>query len=193
MLKVLRDHKNKLNNGFHRDLTWFVKFLHVFNGSSFFKKKKFHKYVDLDACLSGMGAVCGNEVYTVCTPPEYEGSNIATLEMLNILVALRVWKESWANTSVRVACDNEAVVKVLNSGHTKCPQLGAIARNIFMSASSKDINLHVIHIPGKQNQVADLLSRWQGSEIDKTNLKKYKREVTWVKVQPNQVVVDHTI
>ena len=121
-------------------------------------------------------------------PPEYEGSNIATLEMLNILVTIRVWKESWANTSVRVACDNEAVVKVLNSG-----QLGAIARNIFMAASSKDINLHVIHIPGKQNQVADLLSRWQGSEIDKSNLKKYKKNVTWVEVQSYQVVVDHTI
>ena len=73
MLKVLRDHtstnKIKLDSGFYRDLTWFAKFLHVFNGSSFFKKKKIHKYVDLDACLLGMGAVCGNEVFTIRTPP----------------------------------------------------------------------------------------------------------------------------
>ena len=44
--------------------------------------------------------------------------NIVHLEMLNILVALRVWNQCWAKSRVRIACDNEAVVHVLNSGRT---------------------------------------------------------------------------
>ena len=153
--------------------------MHIFNGSSFFKKRKFQKFVDLDACLTGMGAVCAEEVYTVSTPEQYQDANIATLEMLNILVAVRVWCKEWAGTSVRIACDNEAVVKVLNSGHTRCPHLAAISRNIFMSAASHDINIHVIHIPGKQNQVADLLSRWTDSDKDNKKFKNLRKNVNW--------------
>ena len=62
------------------------------------KKQKFHKFVDLDACLTGMVAVCAEDVYTVTTPTEYKDANIATLEMLNILVAMRVWCKECAGT-----------------------------------------------------------------------------------------------
>ena len=107
------------------------------------------------------------------------------------MVAVRVWGEQWAGTSVRVACANEAVVIVLTSGHTRCPHLTAISRNIL--CMQHDIKLHIIHIAGKQNQVADLLSRWTGSVEDKKKFKNLKNTVNWDKVQPHHVVVDHTI
>ena len=197
MLQVLRDHKNskhiKLSVEFHRDLNWFIKFLDIFNGKSFFKKRKYHHLVDLDACLTGMGAVCNTEIYTVKTPVMYEQANIATLEMLNILVAVKIWGHKWATTSVRIACDNEAVVKVLNSGHTKCPHLATIARNIFMEIASQDIELTVVHIPGKQNEVADLLSRWQGTVDNEKALKKHLKLFKWLKVSESHLKVDSSI
>ena len=75
------------------------------------------------------------------------GEDIATIEMLNILLAINVWCTKWATSSVRIACDNEAVVKVLNSGHTKCHQLAKIARYIFMSAATHDLDVTIVHIP----------------------------------------------
>ena len=42
--------------------------------------------------------------------------NIAHLEILNIIVALKVWATHWANRRIRIHCDNMAVVEVLNSG-----------------------------------------------------------------------------
>ena len=38
--------------------------------------------------------------------------------------------------------------------------LAAMARNIFMSLSSLDVDLVVVHILGKNNPIADALSRW---------------------------------
>ena len=86
--------------------------------------------------------------------------------MLNILVALRVWANAWENCAIEVHCDNLSVVTVLCSGKTKNSLLATISRNIFMIASHYDIFLKVSHIPGKENKIADMLSRWDNSPSD---------------------------
>ena len=80
--------------------------------------------------------------------------------MLNTLLALRVLKDQWASSRISVACNNQAVVQVLNSGKTRDLTLAAIARNIQFHVATRDIDLRVTHIPGKSNIIADLLSRW---------------------------------
>ena len=106
----------------------------------------------------------GSQIFAFPLPLGYRDYNIAHLEMLNILVALRVWHRCWAKSRVRIACDNEAVVHVLNSGRTRDVTLAAIARTIQLQVATCDINLQVVHIPGKENQIADLLSRWTITE-----------------------------
>ena len=86
--------------------------------------------------------------------------NTAHLEILNILVALRVWHQSWANSKIAIDCDNEALVYVVNTGRTSDLTLAAIARNIQSEASRRNIKLQVKHIAGKANVIADLFSRW---------------------------------
>ena len=56
-------------------------------------------------------------------------------------------------------CDNQTVVMVINSGKTRDPKLAAITRNIAMLTATLNINLKTVHIPGKQNIVADAVSR----------------------------------
>ena len=62
---------------------------------------------------------------------------IVHLEMLNILVAIRTWGEAWAGTTVRIHCDNQAVVSVLNTGRTRDIILAAISCNILMETAKK--------------------------------------------------------
>ena len=57
-----------------------------------------------------------DKVYQCQIPQDFSEENIATLEMLNILVAIRAWQN--------------------------------------------DVDVKVVHVPGKSNTVADLLSRW---------------------------------
>ena len=53
-----------------------------------------HK-VELDACLNGLGAVWKNYVYHLPIPRRYLSHTIVRLEMVNILVAIKVFDPFW--------------------------------------------------------------------------------------------------
>ena len=172
---------------------WFSKFLPTFNGISLFDHRPIVFDIELDACLQGLGARCGNQVYALPLPLGYMDLNIVHLEMLNILVALRVWNNSWAKSRIRIACDNEAVVHVLNSGRTRDLTLAAIARNIQLQLATWDISLQVNHIAGKDNHVADLLSRWTLVEDPQVKLEKFLPQHQWLGIQQNHLYIDWCI
>ena len=99
LLEVLRQMHDKnqvpLTTEAQRDINWFVKFVPTFNGVTIFDHRPISFDIELDACLQGIGARCGIQVYTLPLPLGYLNFNIAHLEMLNILVALRVWNHCW--------------------------------------------------------------------------------------------------
>ena len=84
--------------------------------------------------------------------------HIVHLEMLNVLVALILWGRHLEGKVVQIHCDIFAVVNVLNNGWGRDPYLLAIADNICMLSAHGYIKLQVVHIPGKCNIIADLLS-----------------------------------
>ena len=51
--------------------------------------------IELDACLQGLGVVYMNQVYVIHIPQYCQHFSIVHLEMLNILVAVRVWGKNW--------------------------------------------------------------------------------------------------
>ena len=119
-----------LNVEFKRDLNWFCEFLPHFNGSAFFKHDHIDSEIELDACLEGLGAIYNKHIYAIPISKGYMHMDIVYLEMLNILVALRVWAKQWATKTISVKCDNQAVVTILQSGKTRDPLLAAICQNI---------------------------------------------------------------
>ena len=112
-------------------------------------------------------------------------SNIAILEMLNILVALRIWAKLWKNFAILIHHDNQAVVEVLNKGKTKDKKLAAISRNIFMTAAEFDIELKVQHVIGKDNPVADLLFRWHLTKNPEAKLQGLLKNFEKIKITNN--------
>ena len=131
LLHILRAHSNSkfipLSEEFNKDIIWFKNFVEKFNGVTFFEKTNFDHEMCLDASLTGIGGFCANEIYHGRIPQHYATANIATLEMHNVLVAIRLWAEKCKHCTVLFRCDNEAVVTVLNSGKPKDPDLGAIS------------------------------------------------------------------
>ena len=57
------------------------------------------------------------QVYALQLPTSWHNCNIAQLEMINILVALKVWDKQWAGQRIVINCDNQAVVAVLTNDH----------------------------------------------------------------------------
>ena len=164
MLALLRqmgqEKSIELTLDFFQDLNWFTKFLTAFNGTVFFDHRPIKVQVELDACLKGLGGRWNHLVYKVDIEEQYQDFTIVHLEMLNLLVAIRLWGNQWASHKVVLNCDHQAVVSVLTNGRTCDRTLAAIARNIKMHVAVLNINLITIHILGKDNPIADLLSRW---------------------------------
>ena len=73
--------------------------------------------LDVDASLTGMGAFWDGSVYVVSRNVwATQGASISHLEMLNVLVALRVFGEVWQHKHVKFHVDNMTVVHALNNG-----------------------------------------------------------------------------
>ena len=110
----------RINEDIVKDLNWFIQFLTNFNGTVMFDTCRPHYQVFVDASLSGMGASWHNDVYAVTRHMVATiGLNINQLEMLNVLIALRMFGECWKNHCVEYKIDNKAVVFALQKGKSK--------------------------------------------------------------------------
>ena len=117
--------------------------------------------VELDACLSGCGAVAGDQFYATPFPPSVlvEAHTITHLELLNITVAVKMWRERWSGWTVQIYFDNLNSVFVLQSGRSQDKFMRSCAREIFLLTASSDIKLEICHRPRLQMIWADALSR----------------------------------
>ena len=197
MLDVLRSsHKKEkipISNDFRRDLNWFKTFVPKFNGTAFFVHDRVHHEIELDASLQGLGARWGNRVYASTLPNLYASMTIIHYEMLNILVAIRTWGTGWSGKIVLIHCDNEAVVTVLTTGRTKDLTLAAIARNIWLGTAEYDISLKTVHIRGKDNIIADSLSRWFTSDSHKHKVLSLMPNIIWDMIPENATTINWEI
>ena len=117
----------------------------------------------VDSCLTGAGAVTNSHFYTLTYLPAIlvKGMHITLLEMLNVLIALRLWAHMWTRKNVLIFSDNAAVVTTLQSGRAKHHFLRAAACESWLLAALADIHLTVRHRPGASSSMrtADALSR----------------------------------
>ena len=197
MLTTLRSVSNPtrvdLDQDFQRDLRWFHSFLPKYNGVSMYSHTKSKSILELDACLTGLGGRWGNMVYHLPIERDFANLDIVHLEMVNIVMALRLFARLWAGTRILVKCDNEAVVKVLKAGKARDPFLATCARNVWYLSALADIDLQYEHILGRNNTVADLLSRWQLIPNNMVQLHQFIPNPVWLPVSINMLEVDYNI
>ena len=109
----------KLDNEFRMDLRWFVKFMPKFNGIQLIRPICSNIVMEADSCLSGCGAICAHEYYHAIFPELITTVNmhISRLEMLNLVVATKMWSHNWDRKNVIIYCDNSAAVLTLQHGN----------------------------------------------------------------------------
>ena len=131
MLMLLRKNFAKdtifLNREFFKDLNWFYTFLRQFIGVVYYDIRPVQGELHLDVSLTGTGGIFDNQCYALSIPKNFKNYTIVHLEMVNILVALKVWAYQWKDKKIRVKCDNMAVVEVLTSCKAKDGILGTYA------------------------------------------------------------------
>ena len=180
-----------LTSDFQKDIQWFLEFLPSFNGVCYISKPSIDdsQSVFLDASLTGMGAVWRDRVYATpihnCPDPKF---TIVHFEMLNIVIALRIWGHLWQHGSISIKCDNLGVVQVVKTGKTRDQFLALCVRNIWLLTASHDIDLVITHIPGAKNVIADTLSRlYSNKSVNSNILTDLKENYIWDRVPADYV------
>ena len=112
------------------------------------------------------------------------------LEMLNILVAIRMWGQKWGGQSVLFHCDNQAVMTVLSTGRTKDLTLAAISRNLFMESAKFEVDLKLIRIHGKANTIADALSRLLSEPQFMNLIESSVPHPIWFEPNPDMLIIN---
>ena len=103
LLRFAHSHqKVTLTPDFKRDFKWFAKFLPEHNGLSLYDHRPIDVTLELDACLTGLGGGgrSGNFIYHLPIPMGYRNWTIVHLEMVNILLAVRLFNHQWASKIV---------------------------------------------------------------------------------------------
>lgn len=174
-LKVLyRENKVKhpIPNYVKKDLLWWHRFLHQYNGVSMMIYENWSEPDEIfssDACLSACGGFwCGN-YFHVKFPSSLASKSyhINILEMFSVIICLKLWGSFYKGKRIQVFCDNSSVCTVINSGKAKCEILQNGLRELAFLAAIYECEIRAVHLNSEENRLADHLSRWYTSERHK--------------------------
>ncbi len=107
----------------------------------------------------GCAAFHGTSWFQLPWPSNLPLGHISAKEMVPVLAAAAIWGHKWLGMSVRFHCDNSAVVALLNSGSVKDNDLMHLMRCLVFIAARFDFVFTAAHIRGRDNVLADALSR----------------------------------
>ena len=152
-----------LSLGFKKDLKFFLDVLPEYNGVKVVDKEQIQcqDQLELDASLEGCGAWTGESYYAERFPLwlREEQHPIAHLELLNVVVAVKVWGDKWRGHRVAIITDNMNTCLAVQSGRSRDPFMHQCVRELFVLKVRFDIEMHIRHQPGKELVRADALSR----------------------------------
>ena len=149
--------------GFKRDVDFFVCSLPDFNGVRMLVKRdvECQELLQLDARLSSCGAFNGAQFYSEEFPRSLREKEhpIARLELLNVVIAVKLWAQDWRHKRVHIYCDNMNACTAMRTGRSRDEFLQACVRELFVYAVRYDVELVAEHRPGVLMGTADALSR----------------------------------
>ena len=153
----------RLNISARSDIAWWHLFAEQWNGMSMlytFQRANPHIHVISDASgIWGCGAYTDEQWFQFQWPSDMPDCHISAKEMIPIVMAAMVWGSQWEGLSVRFHCDNSAVVAQLNSGAVRDNFLMHLMKCLAFASAKFNFVFSSCHISGKDNTLADALSR----------------------------------
>ena len=107
----------------------------------------------------GCGVYCLPKWMTLQWTPCLQGKSIQVKELIPVVFAAGVWGREWTGKVAEFVVDNQAVVAVLRSGYSKEEHLMHLLQVLVWLASHFQFWFVTSHIAGKDNTLADAISR----------------------------------
>ena len=96
-----------------------------------------------------------------CQQLGQRGVSIVWQELYAINVACHLWGAHWTSKRIHFYCDNQGVVKVINSRRSKVPRVMDLVRDLTLCTLQHNFYFRAVHVPGINNNIADCFSRFQ--------------------------------
>ncbi len=157
----------ELSQGARTDLEMWAIFLRQYNGNSIIPEQAWIEGQDLELFTDASGEVgCGGYYrgkwfQSRWPSEEFKDFSIAWLEFFPILVAVVIWGDSLQGKRIIIRSDNKAVVSILNRQTSRCPKIMKLLRFFVLQCLKLNVAFCARHIAGKNNDIADALSRFQ--------------------------------
>ena len=149
------------------DIRMWYHFMKYHNGKTLFLSPIAESSISLnmysDASKAACAATFQSQCFVMIFPSDWSIKNIAFLEFYPIVVALQIFGKRITNRQVIFHCDNKAIVEVINKQRCKDKEIMKLMRHLVLTAMQYNIRFTVMHVPGKQNHLADALSRLQAT------------------------------
>ena len=154
-------HHIRLNREFRADLQWWRTFAVHWNGVAMFPCV----ITPTSAATSdasgawGCGAWSGSSWFQLEWPQGAQNHHISFKELFAGLVAAAVWGSRWRGTRVMWLCDNQAAVYAISKRSCRDAGMMHLVRCLFFLEAWHSFELVAAHLPGRENMLADDLSR----------------------------------
>lgn len=173
-MKITPEQGNhSITKAFKKDLIWWNKFMHKYNGvSMMYDNIEPDEVFTSDSCLTGCGGwlISSREYFKHTFSNKLllkakklskkDEIHINQLELITIMLVCKLWGHKWSGKNILAKCDNEASVEVLNKGRSHDEFMMDVIREIAFCAALHEFQLHAVHLPGNENEISDCLSRW---------------------------------
>ena len=160
-------HHITLNASVRSDLNMWSLFLQRWNGASFFLDEEISPASKLqiytDATPTAFGGFFNSHWFQGHFPEAFmkEQQSMALCELFPIVMACVLWGSQWSQKRILFHCDNLATVQIITKGRSKVPSIMKLMRRLTFHCAIHNFVILAKHIPGKDNVIADALSRFQ--------------------------------
>lgn len=155
--------RHRLPEQARADLSWWKHCMEIFQGTTMMWYKQF-EFPDQKAASDASGdaaaGVCKEQYYRAKFPEWLKEKNIAVKELWAIILLLKIWGPELTNLKVVLFCDNQAVADLINTGRARDLDLQDGLREVCYLAAVHELEIFGVFIPGEQNRLPDLASRW---------------------------------
>ena len=91
--------------------------------------------------------------------------SIEYLELAALVIAVFTWIDLLANLRVRIFCDNNSVVNMIESTSSNCKRCMRLIRILTLKCLNFNTRIFAKHVKSEDNEIADALSRGQWSRF----------------------------
>ena len=164
-------HFVKLDSEVRAEIRMWQEFLQGWNGVSFFLDDNITIAADMhlytDATDRAFGGIFANKWFQGVFPDDIisqdnnDVTSMALFELYPIVVACFLWGSQWLKKRILFHCDNMATVQIINKGRSKVKIINKLMRKLTWFAAQYSFTVHAEHVPGKLNNIADAISRFQ--------------------------------